>query len=504
MKSISVSRNVLYGFLSWFLPLGFTFVLTPLIVHSLGAEAYGLYALVMGFISYSFTASIGRAITRYISVYRANNQAERIGEVLSTSFILNLCISLLSAGALALITNWLVTSVLNIEPRLQPIARLGFYLASLGLLFTMLSQVFSAVPQAIQRFDVYSLIVTTTGVATIVGNALLVWAGCGANAMIAWYVGVTALSCAAYLIASRLLLPEVRLTLKVEKDLLVGIVRFSGAVAAYQILGSLLLIFERSWLTRTLGPSAVTYYVVPMTIAIYIHAFISSLTLVIFPMASEADARQDNARLRLIYTRALKYISMLVVFLVITLAVGSHPILSNWMGADFASHSAGVLAVQAVVMGLMAIVIVPWQIADGLGFPGRNALVVLWWSTVTIIMALFLTPRMGIMGMAYSRLIAVLIAPLYILGVERRAFGQNLWRFWRRLCFSLLVSGSLTALAEMILFRSLPKGWLWLLIGIGMSGILYWGMLLVTRYMDDEEQQWIRRFVTRAVAHVLG
>src|ERR1044072_9978504 len=98
MKNISVSRNVLFGFLSWFLPLSVTFVLTPLIVHGLGAEAYGLYALVMGFITYSFTSSIGRSVTRYVAAYRASNQTEQIGEVLSSSFIFNLCISLLTAG----------------------------------------------------------------------------------------------------------------------------------------------------------------------------------------------------------------------------------------------------------------------------------------------------------------------------------------------------------------------------------------------------------------------
>jgi O-antigen/teichoic acid export membrane protein len=504
MKSISVSRNVLFGFLSWFLPLGFTFALTPLIVHGLGTEAYGLYALVMGFVGYSFNFSIGRAITKYVSAYRASNQTERIGEVLSSTFILNLCVSLLSAGALALIADWLVTRVLNIAPPLQPQARLAFYLASVGLIFTMLSQVFSAVPQAVQRFDVYSLIATSAGIATIVGNASLVRMGFGASALIAWNVAATALGCVAYFVASRQLLPEARLTLQIRRDLLAGIIKFSSAVTAYQVMANLLLLFERSWLTRSLGTAAVTYYVVPMTIAVYIHAFISSLTLMIFPMASEAGARQDTVRLRQVYTRAFKYTGMLVVFLSLTLAVGSRQILSNWMGPEFAQNSAGVLAVQSVVLGLMAMLIVPWQIADGLGFPGRNALLSLWWLAATVSLALFLTPRLGIMGMAYSRLIPMLITPVYILYVERRAFGRNLWQFWRRVCFSLLLSGGLTALTEVLLFRSLPEGWLWLAITIGVGGLVFWSLLLVTRFMDTDEQQWLRRFFSRAVAITPG
>jgi O-antigen/teichoic acid export membrane protein len=224
----------------------------------------------------------------------------------------------------------------------------------------------------------------------------------------------------------------------------------------------------------------------------------------IFPMASEAGARQDTVRLRQVYTRAFKYTGMLVVFLSLTLAVGSRQILSNWMGPEFAQNSAGVLAVQSVVLGLMAMLIVPWQIADGLGFPGRNALLSLWWLAATVSLALFLTPRLGIMGMAYSRLIPMLITPVYILYVERRAFGRNLWQFWRRVCFSLLLSGGLTALTEVLLFRSLPEGWLWLAITIGVGGLVFWSLLLVTRFMDTDEQQWLRRFFSRAVAITPG
>lgn len=504
MKSISVSRNVLFGFLSWFLPLGFTFALTPLIVRRLGADAYGLYALVMGFVGYSFNFSIGRAITKYVSAFRANNQTERIGEVLSSTFILNLCVSLASAAALALMADWLVTRVLHIAPPLQPQARVAFYLAALGLIFTMLSQVFNAVPQAAQRFDIYSLIATGVGISTIVGNASLVWMGFGVNSLIAWNVAVTAFGCVAYFVASRRLLPDARMTLQIKRDLLLSIIKFSSAVTAYQIMANLLLLFERSWLTRSLGTAAVTYYVVPMTIAIYIHAFISSLTLMIFPMASEAGARQDTSRLEMIYTRAFKYISMLVLFLSITLAVGSRPLLANWIGMEFAQNSAGVLAVQAVVLGLMAMLIVPWQLADGLGFPGSNALLGLWWLVATVLLAIFFTPRLGIMGMAYSRLLPMLVTPFYILYVERRAFGRNLWSFWRRVCLSLILSGSVTALIEALLFRSLPEGWLWLTIGIGMGGLVFWSLLLVTRYMDDDEQQWLRRFFARAVAITPG
>jgi O-antigen/teichoic acid export membrane protein len=503
MRRISLSRNVLFGFLSWLVPVGVTVLLTPLIVHGLGAEAYGLYALVMGFVAYSFTFNVGRAITRYVALYRASGETDRLTEVLSTTLMLNLVVGGLSASALALSSGVLVRDVLKISPAHQATARLALYMASIGLLLTMVSQVFNAVPQAVQRFDVYSLIVTCTGIVTIGGNGLLVWMGYGAITLVAWNVLSTGLSCIAYLVASRRLLPDAHFTFRIRKDLLRGIVRFSGAVIAYQVLANLLLLFERGWLTRSLGSAAVTFYVVPMAIAIYIHAFISSLTLVLFPLASEAGASKDFDRLRKIYTRAFKYISLLVVFMVVTLSVGSHRILANWMGSPFADQAAPVMTIQVIAFGMMAMLVVPWQIADGLGFPWANALLGSWWLVCAIIFGILLTPMLGIRGMAYSRLIGMTVAPFFVLFVERRVFGHNLWSFWRQLGLSLIISAGLMGLGQYFLFRNIPPGWTWLVLSVAASGLTFVGLLLLTRYMNDEEQLWLKSFFSRLAVNNL-
>ncbi len=78
-------RSAFFGFISWLLPLGLTFYATPLVVRRLGVEEYGLYALVLGFVSYSFTFSIGRAVTKYVAEFRATGETEKINEVLAAT-----------------------------------------------------------------------------------------------------------------------------------------------------------------------------------------------------------------------------------------------------------------------------------------------------------------------------------------------------------------------------------------------------------------------------------
>jgi O-antigen/teichoic acid export membrane protein len=482
MKRNSLSRDVMFGLLSWLMPLGFTFVLTPGIVHGLGPESFGLYALVMGFFAYSFTFNVGRAMTKYVARYHATDQAERVGDVLSHTLIISLVAGIASAGALALSTHFLVTHILALAPGLHSSATLAFYLASVGLLLTTLSQALGAVPNAVHRLDLYALISTIVALLTICGNALLVRMGYDAPALVAWNVAVAGLSCAMYFVATRRLLPHAHLTFRVRKDLLVGI----------QVLANLLLLFERAWLTRILGPAAVTAYVVPMTMALYIHAFIASLTLSIFPLASEADALRDRARLRQIYTRAFKYVGVLVVFMTVTLAIGSHRILTSWMGPEFAAGSSRVLAIQAVAFGLIAAAIIPWQMADGLGRPGRNAWLVCAWLVIAIPIMIWLTPTLGAVGMAYGRLASALTIPVYALLTERAVFGHCLWGFWRPTAGWLAVAGFAAGSTQWLLLGSLPAGWFWLFATVGLSGSLYLGVLWACGYLDPDEQAWVR------------
>src|SRR5688572_16652702 len=139
----SIFRNVLFGFSTWILPLGLSFFATPILVRALGNEDYGIYALVLGFIAYSFNFGIGRAITKYIAEYRASGESEKIKDVISATFFLNIAVGLFGVAAICLMANWLVTDIFKIEPEAQSKTVYSFYIASGTIFFSMLIQVFN-------------------------------------------------------------------------------------------------------------------------------------------------------------------------------------------------------------------------------------------------------------------------------------------------------------------------------------------------------------------------
>jgi len=272
MKS-SWSRSALFGFISWLLPLGLTLFATPLVVRHLGFEEYGLYALVLGFISYSFTFSIGRAVTKYVSEYRASEQTEKIKEVLAATLWINFVIGLLGIFTLCFFARFIVVNLFDIKPEMQENAVIAFYIASATIFFVMQAQIFSGVLQAVHRLDTFSIITTIVSILGVSGNIVIVLLGFRVKELLVWSFVNTTLSCIWFYLAGKRLLPEAKWRLKCSREVLITVAKFALGITASQLIFNFLLLFERGLITRELGTENLTYYVIPMNLTGQIHRY---------------------------------------------------------------------------------------------------------------------------------------------------------------------------------------------------------------------------------------
>ncbi len=497
----SLPRNVLFSLLSWLLPLISTFVVMPFVVRGLGAEEFGLLTLILGFISYSFTFGVGRAVTKYVAEYHAAKEFGRIDDVLSATLALNLLVGGIGAIILALSAKFFVQDVLLIDSHLQTKAVSAFYVAAATVVVLMTQQVFSAVLQAIGRFDWFSHITTFFSTILSVGNLVLVLGGGDTLVLLWWNLALTLGGAAAFYFAGKKLLPQARFGLRFRRETLWRVTGYSGGIVAYQMLGSLWLLFERSYLTRAFGTESLTFYAVPMTLAIYLQVFVNSLILVLMPLVSEIGAGADNERLLIIYERATKYVGLIVVFACAALIIGSRSFLALWLGNDFAVRSSDVLVFHVLTFGAMAFGTVVWQINEGLGFTARNAWLVLFWVVSGIGLLFWLTPYYGLTGAAAARAVGVVMTlPLIIVVVELKTFDKILWSFWRKTLFGLIVAGGAGGAVQYFLLKNLPLNWFGLIAATFAAGLIYLACLFLTGYFSAEEGRWLRRFAGRALA----
>jgi O-antigen/teichoic acid export membrane protein len=493
--SKSVFRSVIYGLMTWIAPLAISFIATPIIVRNLGNSDYGIYALVLGFISYSFAFNLGRAATKYIAEYRLTGETEKIRDVISASFFLNLAIGGIGVTLMCLSANWLVRMVFNIEPDSQAKATNAIYIAAAVIFLWMLNQVFTSVLLGLHRFDVYAKIFAANSFLLACGNLTLAYLGYGLLSLLLWNCALLLVFFVVYGYAAKRLLPELWITTSVRLETVWLVLRYSSAVVATQILANALLLFERGLITHRLGSESLTYYVVPMSIGLYLHGFISSLVQVVFPLASEL--KDERGKMLRLYSKATKVVSVLVVFAVVSLSVESVLFLRLWMGESFAENSADLLVIHVTCFGLVAIMSVSWQMTEGLGFPQLNAVLTGICTAIGISLMLILSAGSGNFGFAIARLGGFATIFFSIFVVEKIFFKEIQLRLWSSLIFTLGCAGIAAATIEYFTASFMPANWATFLLSVVLGGSAYCLILWILDFVADDERLLLKQVLSR-------
>lgn len=484
----SIAKNVVYGFSTWFLPLGFSFVANPIIIHSLGDGDYGLYALIMGFIASSFTFSVGRAITKYIAEYRASGESEKIREIVSTTIFFNLFICLVGIVSVGVLAVWFVDDVLQIDEINKSKAVYGLYLASFAVLFTTFNQVFAAVLQGLHRFDVYAKISNYSNIIAILGNVLIAVFYKNLLYLIVWNIVYLAATCLIFYISAKKLLPEFGIEFRFNRKILKLVIIYCSNIIGYQTLANVLLMFERTLVVRHFGAEGLTYYVVPMALALYIHGFIYSLTLVVFPVASELQ--NDGERLLRLYQKAMTLVCCAVFFIAAsTIALGG-ALLKLWVGEVFVQHSTALLVIHTISFSIIAIGIVSWQMTEGLGFPKINLYAYIGCFALSIPTMILLLGKFGLEGVAVGRLVGFSVLFFSIWYIEKKFFGAVQKRFWLKLFFKLTAATTFAVSVEKFIILNLAADWFVLILSGAVGAVAYSAMLLLTKFFSEEEKNF--------------
>lgn len=495
--SRSILKNVLFGFSTWILPVGLSFSATPIIIKNLGNSEYGIYALILGFVGYSFNFNLGRAITKYIAEYRISGETDKLQDVISATFFLNLLAGALGVLIICFGAEWLVINVLKLETAAQNKSVIALYIAALIIFCTSLNQVFNSIIQGLQRFDVYSKILNAGNFALLTGNLLLAIYGYGLLSLLIWNLLIIIFSTVLFAVTAKRLLPEFKLSLKFKKETLALVLRYSAGIVGYQILSNFLLLFERGWITRHLGPENLTFYVVPMTLAIFIHSFISSLIIVIFPLASEL--KNEPEKLLRLYTKATKTVCFLVFFFAAALIVGGNLFLILWMGAPFARQTYPLLVIHTITFGIVAIQTISWQMTEGLGKPAHNFYIFAVCLIINMSMILNLTDSLGNVGIAFGRLAGFGTIFLSVFYIEKWAFQKVQVKFWLKL-LGILTTATVISVAVMkIIGGYLPPTWISLAAEVICGGLVYLSAVWMLGFVTEDEKKLIGRlFIGRS------
>lgn len=490
-----VPLNALYSATSWLLPILISFVATPILVRALGHEGYGLYALVLGFIGYSFAFGIGKAAAKYVAEFRSGDRSADLSDAVSATFWLSVSIGIFGTLVLIIAAPWLVSDVLSVGPENNAIAVRALWIASLVIFGTLISQVFQSILQGLHRFDRVLLISNSGNVILNVGNIALVLNGHGLLALVGWNLAVVVLLGALYLISAKSLLPELKIKLKIDPNVKRTALRYGTAIIASQIFGNVLLIFERTWIVRSFGTESLTYYVVPMMLTLFIHGFVSSIVLVIFPLLNEHLGSIENVDR--IYRSATRLILAIIFPSVVSVFVVGRLFLSSWLGDDFANRSFTILTTHSITFGLLAAVTNVWQVAESFGRANLNAVFSAIWLLIGGGLMIFLPNSLGIEGVAVARLIGIVAAlPVFILVEAKLLKGLDVW-FWFSTIWRLFVASLIMWIAQIFCISVISTGWLSLISASLLGTAVFGSVIYLLDFFSDEERNILKSFLNR-------
>lgn len=485
--------NAFFSSLSWVFPLILGFIATPIIVKGLGYEDYGIYSLVLGFISYSFTFGIGRAVTKYVSEFIAEGKTEEVNDIISITFWFSIILGVLATILIVFGVEFIVKDILQINAEKHDQAIIALYLACATISLLMIGQVFQSVIQALHRFDRISLLMNINGLFLILGNIVLVKLNYGLNYLLFWNLFGTIVNTLVFFVNVKSLFKDFRLKFKFSDKNIKLVLYYSLGIIGYQIFGNLLLVFERSWITRKLGAESLTLYVVPMTLALYYQGFMNNILLVTFPVFSEIKNQRE--KLLLLYQKATKLVLAVSVFVILTAFCASKSVLTVWLNSEFSIQSYQLMNIHFASFGTLVIFTVIWQVAEGFGKPKFNALISFIWFAVAIPLMIFSVNDWGNLGIAISRLSGILLTIPFIFIGEKIFLGKIFWNFWGRISLILLIALIPVFLIEQYLFNQLKIGWITLILGSLSGGIVYLIALWLLNFVTTEEKTIFREMI---------
>lgn len=481
----SLLANSVFGMLAWFSPIVLGFVSTPILVGELGSESYGVYAIIVGFLSYSFTFGIGRVASKYVPEYTAAGETEKIAGAVSAVFWFSLAVGTAGALTLALLARYIVTDLLLLPEHARADAETALYIACVTGVMAMLSQVFANTLQGTHRFGSYLVLSTLGAVLLSTGNIIIALAGFGIPVLIGWNLFSVAVTGTIYYIAAARSIPEFHLTLHIDGKTATAVIKYGAGIILYQVIGNILFILERTWIVRNFGPDALTFYVVPMLLGLYLHGMAASFAQVLFPRVNELLA--DRARMIALYKTATRAIIALIIFAVVTLICSGREFLILWVGAEFGVRSYDVLAIHGITYSLYAGSLAVWNLAEAFKAPSLNIVSVAVWLIVGALLMISFGQAGGIEGVAVARLAGPVVTLPMTFYIERRFLGQVLTGFWLALLVRVAVAGAAAAAVQLLLWNYLPIGWLALIAVCGAGAAAYVSVLFVLRFFSWEE-----------------
>jgi O-antigen/teichoic acid export membrane protein len=321
-------------------PMAVAVFAIPVLIRGLGTERFGVLTLAWMAIGYFslFDLGLSRALTMLVAERLRPEAEAEIAPVTWTGLLLMLMLGVVGGGVLLVLSPWLVGGVLKIDAALRGESVLSFQLLALSLPLVITTGGFRAVLEAYQRFDLVTWLRLPLGVATYAVPLAVLPFSRSLVGVVGALVVARVLAWALHLAVCRHAVSALRTRPEISRAMVRPLLAFGSWMTLSNLLGPLMVYFDRFIIGAVLSMSAVAYYVTPYEVVTRLWIIPGAVMGVFFPAISGSFAH-DRAHAARLFDRSARALALLLFPCCFAMVLFAREALELWLGADFAMHS---------------------------------------------------------------------------------------------------------------------------------------------------------------------
>lgn len=301
-------RNIASNWAGFAVQALLAFVLTPLVIQSLGTVRYGIWALIMSLTGYCGLLDLGfrSGMTQYMTRHLANRDFEKLNESASTAFVALLCCGL---GVLCLgtVLFFAAPHVFKIPAALLGEARWCILILGISIALQFAYYPFASVFAAAQRYDLSNAVIIVVRLTSGAAIFVALRHGLGLIQLSLIQAVADQVLYATLMIVSRSVLPELVISPRLARwQSLTPIFNF-GFWNFFVAAGTRLKTRSDAVIIGSFMPvTALVPYFLALNLADYFEALFAPIGYVFFPFMTHLDAKGDAATTRNVYLSGTK------------------------------------------------------------------------------------------------------------------------------------------------------------------------------------------------------
>ena len=411
-----VFRNAVYNWAALFYVAVISFFLSPLIVHSLGTAAYGVWSLLVAVVGYLGLLDFGvrGAVTRYVAHHHAVSDLDSSSMIMTSALMLFGLLGLL-AILIACGISWLAPHLFNIPSDLLTEARTVLVIGGITMSATLVGAVFGGAVTGLERFDISST--AEIGLTTLRSVAVFVTLkmGYGLVTLALIHLGSALIYGAFMWMVVRRLLPALRFRFRERLQPWVRtILSFSAYLSAIHILGTIIFYTDALVIAAALPIAAVTMYAIAGTLIDYAQKIAGSLSKMFTPRVSALNAAGSGQIVDSVIDGA-RAATLVTLPIAITFVVRGEEFITLWMGPEYGPTAGSVLRVLSFVIWVGGARTVGAASIIGMNMHRKLIPILAFEAVVNLILSILLVRQLGVVGVALGSLVPALVVSLVLI-----------------------------------------------------------------------------------------